>query len=319
MIRSWEQQMSSPAIEFSEVTKIYRKRLRGVQVSALTNASFRVLPGEVCAFLGPNGAGKTTTIGLLMGFFFSDTGEIRVLGYKPGDVRAKAQIGFLPENFAFYKYLTAERLLQFHLRLAGGRTEEARTVIPELLSKVKLTGFEKLKIGKYSRGMVQRLGVAQALLREPRLLVLDEPTSGLDPAGRKDVRDLISTLRDAGKTVFLSSHLLSEVEQVCDRVIIINKGRVIQSGRMEELLGVADRVEIQATGLLPEIAQRIIENGGTVTIRDQGVTIIISVAQKREVAESIWASGYDLVSLSPLRNSLEDLYLKTVGTEGGVA
>ena len=311
--------MTPPAIEFSGVTKVYRKRFRGVEVAALTNASFSVSPGEVCAFLGPNGAGKTTSIGLLMGFFFSDFGDIRVLGYEPGDVRAKAQIGFLPENFAFYKYLTAENLLRFHHQLAGGRKEEAGAVISQLLSKVRLTGFERLKIGKYSRGMVQRLGVAQALLRDPQLLVLDEPTSGLDPTGRKDVRDLISTLRDAGKTVFLSSHLLSEVEQVCDRVIFINKGRVIQSGRMEELLGVADKVEICLTGLPPEMEQRIVESGGAVTRNEHDLIVIVSVAQKREVAESVWAAGYDVVSLSPLRNSLEDLYMKTVGTEGGVA
>ncbi len=311
--------MATPAIEFREVTKVYRKRLRGVEVPALTNASFSVSPGEVCAFLGPNGAGKTTSINLLMGFFYADFGEIRVLGYEPGDVRGKAQIGFLPENFAFYKYFTAKRLLRFHHALAGGHKAEATTVIPELLTKVKLTEFEELKIGKYSRGMVQRLGVAQALLLDPQLLVLDEPTSGLDPAGRKDVRELLAALRDAGKTVFLSSHLLSEVEQVCDRVIIISKGRVIQSGRMEELLGVADRVEIRVSGLPAELEPRIVENGGTIARHEHGVTLVVNVAQKREVAEAVWAAGLDVEMMMPLRSSLEDLYMKTVGTEGGVA
>jgi len=214
-----------PAIEFQQVTKVYRKRLRGVEVPALTNATFEVMPGEVCAFLGPNGAGKTTSINLLMGFFYADYGEIRVLGYEPGDVRAKQQIGFLPENFAFYKYLNAERLLRFHSALAGRRPHASAERNTELLRAVKLTGYEQLKIGKYSRGMVQRLGVAQALLADPQLLVLDEPTSGLDPTGRKDVRDLLSSLRNQGKTVFLSSHLLSEVELICDRVIIISRGR----------------------------------------------------------------------------------------------
>ncbi|HXR33057.1 MAG TPA: ABC transporter ATP-binding protein [Verrucomicrobiae bacterium] len=311
--------MTTPAIEFRQVTKVYRKRLRGVEIPALTNATFSVLPGEVCAFLGPNGAGKTTSINLLMGFFYADFGEIRVLGYEPGDVRAKAHIGFLPENFAFYKYLTAKRLLRFHHALSGGRKEEAATLIPELLARVKLTGYEELKIGKYSRGMVQRLGVAQALLHDPQLLVLDEPTSGLDPTGRKDVRDLMSALRDAGKTVFLSSHLLSEVEQVCDRVIIISKGRVIQSGRMDDLLGVADRVEIRVTSLPEELEQRVVATGGTIARNEHGITLVVGVAQKREVAEAVWASGHDVVHILPLRSSLEDLYMKTVGTEGGVA
>jgi ABC-2 type transport system ATP-binding protein len=311
--------MTTAAIEFHEVTKIYRKRLRGVEVAALTNASFSVFPGEVCAFLGPNGAGKTTSISMLMGFFFADSGEISVMGDPPGDVRAKSEIGFLPENFAFYKYLNARRLLRFHYALSGRAKENEDRVISELLSKVKLTEFEKLKIGKYSRGMVQRLGVAQALLHDPQLLVLDEPTSGLDPTGRKDVRDLISSLRAAGKTVFLSSHLLSEVEQVCDRVIIISKGRVVQSGRMEELLGAADRVEILASGMPEELAGRIVEWGGVITKHELGATIIVPVEKKRELAELLWQSGQDVIHILPLRSSLEDLYMRTVGSEGGHA
>ena len=133
--------MTALAIEFREVTKVYRKRLRGVEVPALTNATFEVLPGEVCAFLGPNGAGKTTSINLLMGFFYADYGEIRVMGYEPGDVRAKGQIGFLPENFAFYRYLNAERLLRFHGALAGKQSAATASLVPELIAKVKLTGY----------------------------------------------------------------------------------------------------------------------------------------------------------------------------------
>ena len=311
--------MTTPAIEFRQVTKIYRKRLRGVEVAALTDATFSVLPGEVCAFLGPNGAGKTTSISMLMGFFFADSGDIRVLGYPPGDVRAKSDIGFLPENFAFYKYLTARRLLRFHYALTGRIQENVEWLISEQLAKVKLSEFEKLKIGKYSRGMMQRLGVAQALLHDPKLLVLDEPTSGLDPTGRKDVRDLISALRAAGKTVFLSSHLLSEVEQVCDRVIIISKGRVVQSGRMEELLGAADRVEILASALTDELAARVAEWGGVTTRHDHGVTVVVPVHRKRELAESLWQSGQDVIHILPLRGSLEDLYMRTVGNEGGTS
>ena len=312
--------MTTPAIEFQQVTKVYRKRLRGVEVPALTNATFEVLPGEVCAFLGPNGAGKTTSINLLMGFFYADYGAIRVMGYEPGDVRAKGQIGFLPENFAFYKYLNAERLLRFHGALAGKPAAATASLVPELIAKVKLTGYEKLKIGRYSRGMVQRLGVAQALLADPQLLVLDEPTSGLDPTGRKDVRDLLASLRSQGKTVFLSSHLLSEVEQIADRVIIISRGRVVKTGRMHELLNVVDRVEMLASGITPELQQRVTDAGGTIAPRDEGVVVVtVSVALKREVAEALWAAGFDVIHMMPLRESLEELYMKTVGTESGVA
>jgi ABC-2 type transport system ATP-binding protein len=311
--------MAAAAIEFREVTKVYRKRLRGVEVPALTNASFDVLPGEVCAFLGPNGAGKTTSINLLMGFFYADYGEMRVLGREPGDIRAKQQIGFLPENFAFYKYLNAERLLRFHSALAGRKTQGTSELIRELIHKVKLTGYEKLKIGKYSRGMVQRIGLAQALLADPQLLILDEPTSGLDPTGRKDVRDLLATLRGEGKTVFLSSHLLSEVELICDRVIIISKGRVVKTGRIHELLQAIDRVEMLATGISPELEQRIRDAGGTVAAGEHGVVVTVNVAHKREFAEALWAAGFDVLQLTPVRESLEQLYLKTVGTESGVA
>jgi ABC-2 type transport system ATP-binding protein len=307
------------AIEFQQVTKVYRRKFRSVEVPALTNASFAVERGEVCAFLGPNGAGKTTSISLLMGFFYADFGEIRVLGYAPGDVRAKAHIGFLPENFAFYKFLNGERLLRFHDALGGGDKATAKARVNELLAKVKLTDYRKLKIGKYSRGMVQRVGLAQALLRDPQLLVLDEPTSGLDPSGRKDVRDIISTLKGEGRTIFLSSHLLSEVEQVCDRVIIMSKGRVAQTGRMTDLLRDSGRVEILVTALPEELARRVAEWGGSVTPKEHGVAVIVGLEHKREVAEGVWASGKDVVHIAPLRASLEEFYMKTVGDESGAA
>jgi ABC-2 type transport system ATP-binding protein len=307
------------AIEFNGVTKVYRRRLRGIEVPALTNASFRVEPGEVCAFLGPNGAGKTTSISLLMGFFYADSGEIRVLGHAPGDVRAKAQIGFLPENFAFYKYLTAERLLRLHYKLAGGSAATSGPIIHDLLAKVKLSEYRNLKIGKYSRGMVQRVGLAQALLKEPQLLVLDEPTSGLDPAGRKDVRELMAELKAQGKTIFLSSHLLSEVEQVCDRVIIISRGRVVRSGRVDELLGQSGRVELQVTGLPEGLGERVIELGGVIAATEHGATVTVGLEYKRAVAETVWAAGFDVMQIVPSRFSLEELYLKTVGDESGVA
>jgi ABC-2 type transport system ATP-binding protein len=311
--------MADPAIEFREVTKVYRRRLGGQEICALTNVSFEVLPGEVCAFLGPNGAGKTTSISVLMGFLYADSGEIRVLGYEPGDVRAKQQIGFVPENFAFYKYLKAEKLLRFHFALAGKDATEAQTRIPELLSTVKLHGYEGLKIAKYSRGMVQRLGIAQALAGDPQLLIMDEPTSGLDPAGRKEVRDLMSSLKAAGKTIFLSSHILSEVEQICDRAIIIDRGRLVRAGTMDELLGTGDRVEILADSLPVEMEAAILEWGAAIERGAHGVRITISKTRKRELAEALWAAGSDVISIAPVRSSLEEFFLKMVGGGEGAA
>ena len=308
----------TPAVSFQGVTKVYRRRLAGQEVPALTEVSFEVGAGEVCAFLGPNGAGKTTSINLLMGFHYPDWGEIGVLGYKPGDVRAKQRIGFVPENFAFYKHLNAEKLLHFHLALSGVAGANGSALIRDLIAKVHLTGYEKLKIGKYSRGMVQRLGIAQALLGDPQLLIMDEPTSGLDPAGRMEVKSLIHHLKSSGKTIFLSSHILSEVEQVCDRAIIINRGRLVRSGSLQELLGSGEQVEIITDRLPPELEPVLVEWAASVQRLPNSVRIVVSAAHKREVVEKLWTFGSDVLSMISLRSSLEDLYMQLVGSQNPV-
>jgi len=305
--------MSAAAIEFNQVHKVFHRRFSQEYVAALTGVSFEVAAGEVCAFLGPNGAGKTTSIGILMGFQFPDSGEVRVLGFEPGDVRAKRQIGFLPENFAFYKYMTGPKLLRLHMQLSGIRPDNAESLIGDLIAKVRLNGYENLKIGKYSRGMVQRLGIAQALLASPQLLVLDEPTSGLDPAGRHEVLDLIAALRDEGKTVFLSSHILPEVEHICDRVVIIDRGRLLRVGALREMLNTGEQVEIVADRVPEEMAAALAERGAACTPAEGGVRIVAAPAHKREIAEMLWAAGCDVVSVNPLKSSLEELFLKTVG------
>jgi len=309
----------SPAAEFRNVTKVYRRRFLGQEVAALTDVSFEVQAGEVCAFLGPNGAGKTTSISILMGFLYPDAGEVRVLGYEPGDVRAKSQIGFLPENFAFYKYLNAEKLLRFHCALAGRDNGNSGELILELLRKVRLEEYKTLKIGKYSRGMVQRLGIAQALIGDPKLLILDEPTSGLDPAGRKEVRDLIVSLRAAGNTIFLSSHILSEIEQVCDRAIIVDRGKLVRAGTMEELLTPSGRVEILVNQLSPEMESEVMAWSGAVERGAHGVKLTVDITRKREAIEKLWAANCDVISLTPIRGSLEELFLNLVGGDGGGA
>ena len=321
--------MTLPALEFLDVTKTYhrgtyRRWLGGQEVAALSQVSFGVAEGEVCAFLGPNGAGKTTSISILMGFLYADRGRIRVLGFAPGDVRAKKRIGFVPENFAFYKHLDAEKLLRFHARLAGIADGNAARLIPDLIAKVGLSSYGRLKIGRYSRGMVQRLGIAQSLLGDPELLILDEPTSGLDPSGRKEVRDVILSLKAAGKTIFLSSHLLSEVEQVCDQAVIIDRGRVLRAGSMQALLETGDQVEIVATTLPEEFEAVLREWGATVkrvlapnvsghSVGVSSVSIVASGARKREIVERLWLAGSDVLRMNPVKGSLEDLYMNLVG------
>jgi ABC-2 type transport system ATP-binding protein len=305
--------VAPPAIEFHGVTKVYQRRFGNERVAALSDVSFEVSSGEVCAFLGPNGAGKTTSISILMGFLFADSGDVRVRGFAPGDVRAKQQIGFLPENFAFYKYMTAPELLRLHINLAGMQTDRLEELIAGLLVKVKLYGYEGLKIGKYSRGMVQRLGIAQALIGNPELLILDEPTSGLDPAGREEVLDLLKTLKQEGKTVFLSSHILPEVEQICDRVVIIDRGRLVRAARLAELLEASSRVAIVVNSLPEEIEKAAIERGAEIERRQSTVRLVIDLARKREIAEELWNAGCDIVSMNPVKSTLQELFLKLVG------
>lgn len=301
------------AIEFAGVTKVYQRVFSEERVEALRDISFTVAPGEACGFLGPNGAGKTTSIGILMGFLFPNSGEVRVLDYEPGDVRAKARIGFLPENFAFYRFLTGPKLLALHLALSGRSVPDPFGLIEGLLAQVKLSGYESLRIARYSRGMVQRLGIAQALIGDPQLLVFDEPTSGLDPAGRKDVIDLLHSLKQAGKTVFLSSHILPEVEQICDRVVIIDRGRLIRAGRLEEILRAGGRVEI-VVDQLPEDAERAaLERGAEVDRAAHGIRLLVDAARKRDVIEALWIAGCDVVRMNPVKDSLEDVFLNLVG------
>jgi ABC-2 type transport system ATP-binding protein len=297
----------TPAIEFRNVTKVYKRLFSEERVQALTEVSFEVAPGEVCAFLGPNGAGKTTSIGILMGFHFANSGEVRVLGREPGDVRAKARIGFLPENFAFYRFLTGPKLLRLHLALSGRQVPDAEGLVDDLLAQVKLQGYESLRISRYSRGMVQRLGIAQALIGDPELLIFDEPTSGLDPAGRKEVLDLLIELKNAGKTVLLSSHILPEVEQICDRVVIVDRGRLVRTGRLQEMLRVDDQVAIVVDalpgGFEAAVAAEPVPNG---------VRLLVAAERKREMIEQLWKAGADVVSVNPVKGSLEQVFLKEV-------
>jgi ABC-2 type transport system ATP-binding protein len=296
-------------IEFKGVTKAYRK------LTALSDVSFEMPEGQVCAFLGPNGAGKTTSISMLMGFFFPTAGEIRVFGRPPGDLLAKEQIGFLPENFAFHKFLTAPKLLRFHMQLAGRSPANSANLIADLIHRVKLNGYENLKIGRYSRGMVQRIGIAQALLCDPKLIVLDEPTSGLDPAGRREVLQLLMQLKAEGKSIFLSSHILPEVEQIADHVIIINRGKMVRSGSLNDLLSAGGQVEILADRVPEELRQNlnltIVERG------QEGVRVRIDLARKREAVEALWAAGCDVIAMTPQRSTLEELFLKEVDRPGG--
>lgn len=226
----------SSIVEAQALSKIYRGPFRGEGVQALDSLDLNIRKGEIIGLLGPNGAGKTTTINLLLGFLFPSSGSIRVLGANPRDIHVKSRIGFLPEESYFYRFLTGDELLHYFGRLFGIPKKERAKRIDELLDRVAMKWARHRKLGKYSKGMLRRIGLAQALINDPEFVILDEPTSGLDPLGSRVVKDLILELKRSGKTVLLSSHLLADLEEICDRVVILYGGKKIREGRVQDLL-----------------------------------------------------------------------------------
>ncbi|MCX2726705.1 ABC transporter ATP-binding protein [Thermomicrobium sp. 4228-Ro] len=302
------------AIETRGLRKVYGDRV------ALEDLTITVGYGEVFGFLGPNGAGKTTAVKMLVGLIRPTAGDGRVLGYPLGDHRARRQIGYLPELFRFHDWLTGEELLDLHGQLYGLSRAERRRRIPEVLELVGLTEAARRRVRTYSKGMQQRIGIAQALLAAPRLVILDEPTSALDPLGRRDVRDLIRRLRAEGVTVFLNSHLLSEVEAVCDRVAFVNHGRVIAIGPLEELLRGELVVEFRL-GALPDGALASLERIVQVEDVRSGERPVLVARAPDEAAiaravDLLVAAGVPVFGVIPERRSLEDLFVRLIEDRG---
>jgi ABC-2 type transport system ATP-binding protein len=306
-------------IELDNLSVSYYAGLVRRETRAVSQVSFQVEAGEVFGFLGPNGAGKTSTIHTLMGFIFPSGGAARLLGFPAAHWRARLRVGFLPENFAFHRYLTAEKLLRFHRRLAALPANGSEGVVQDLLQRVKLEAQREVRIGRFSRGMAQRIGLAQALLNDPDLLLLDEPTSGLDPLGRREVRELILALKAQGKTVFVSSHLLPEIEVISDRVAVIDQGRLKYAGRVQDLAAAGELIEVAISGIngdapaAEELKAWIAAEGGRIVADGGAAKVTIDSRHKRALLERVWTSGGDVVSLNPVRGSLEDLFVKLVG------
>jgi len=322
-------------IETSDLRKTYGET---VAVDGLTLSVGR---GEVFGFLGPNGAGKTTTVKMLLGLIYPTGGTARVLDQRPGDPHVMGRIGFLPEHFRFPPWLTAAGFLDLHGRLYGMPAGRRRTRISELLGRVGLANRAHSRLGEFSKGMTQRIGLAQALLNEPDLVFLDEPTSGLDPVGRAEVRDLIRELRDAGVTVFLNSHFLSEVEVTCDRMAIVKRGRVVRSGTLDQLTGGAVEVRVRAGGLTPDLVAglarwgRVISDAstglstgfgsqmlrsGSAQVSDCQDVVRFTLAVESEavlpaVADWLVQGGARLYALAPQRPSLDELFMRIIAEE----
>ncbi len=285
---------------------------------AVADLTLEVQTGEVFGFLGPNGAGKTTSVKMLLGLTSPTAGTARLLERPLGDRRVRAKIGFLPEHFRFHEWLTAAEFLDFHGRLYGMSTSQRRQVIPDLLHLVGLADRAHTKLKAFSKGMLQRIGLAQALLNDPKLVILDEPTSGLDPIGRRLVRDIINGLRDEGTAVFLNSHLLSEVEKTCDRVAFINQGKILRIMSLDELEQGNIQVRIRVGQPTPTLLENLKQFGQQVTQEKGNGRIhlyIQSEEQLPHLATWIIQQGYTLYELTPHHLSLEEHFLQIVGTE----
>jgi ABC-2 type transport system ATP-binding protein len=306
----------TPAVEIDNLTKDYEVGfLRKRRVRALDGLSLTVGRGEIFGFLGANGAGKTTTLKLLMRLIYPTAGAARILGRDISDTSMHAGVGYLPEQPYFYDYLTARELLEYCAELFGYARAERRERAAEMLARVRLEekSWDK-QLRKFSKGMLQRVGLAQALVNDPSVVFLDEPMSGLDPVGRREVRDLIANLRARGTTVFLCSHILSDIEVLCDRAAILRRGRLAHIGRLEELreAGGARAMELVVAGADAPTLEAALEGlkGARVTATPGGARVEVeSEAQVDEALRALRAEGARLVSVHTVGNALEELFV----------
>jgi ABC-2 type transport system ATP-binding protein len=302
-------------LEVNGLRKVFHIGFFRKRVEAVNGASFHVKRGEIFGLLGPNGAGKTTTIKAILRLIFPTAGEIRIFGRSAGDREAAKRVGYMPENPYIYQYLKPLEFLDLCGRLVAIPKNERRARSEELIDKVGLRHAIDRPIGKFSKGMMQRIGLAQALLHDPELLVLDEPMSGLDPIGRKEVRDLLLEQRERGKTLLFTSHILSDVELLCDRVVIMQRGEITSEGQVDDLLESAGRrVEIRLSGASQTLKDSL-RTRGTI-LDDGGGRLTLRVEGQKSVEEIIRisnAAGARLDAMIPERQTLESLFLQDAG------
>ena len=303
------------AVKTEGLTKNYRLLMHKEPVNAVSDLNIEVQEGEIFGFLGPNGAGKTTTIKMLLGLTYPTSGQAWILGKPAGDIEVKREISYLPESPYFYDYMSGTELLGFYAALFGIKGDERTEKIERLLKLVGIYNDRFKPLTQFSKGMLQRIGIAQALINDPKLLFFDEPTSGLDPIAHSEIRDLILRLRDEGRTVFLSSHQLSDVEMVCDRVAILNRGKLLKTGKLDEML-FGGSVEIKATRLDAPVVEKIKALAKSVEVDDGVVTI--SQEEGEGVCKAIdviRAAGGEILSIIPQKRTLEGLFMEIIREE----
>ena len=305
--------MASPAIRANGLTKVYRSRFGRVSLRALDGVSLSVERGEIFGLLGPNGAGKTTAVKILLGLTHPTEGDAALLGLPVGDPESRRRAGYLPEGHRFPGYLTARATLSVFGRMSGMDRAARRRRIPELLERVRLLDWADIRVKKFSKGMVQRLGLAAALVHDPEVLLLDEPTDGVDPVGRREIRDLLREEAERGRAILLNSHLLSEIEQTCDRVAILRRGRVVREGTIEELTRRAERYRMSVEPFDESLLASFRETGaGVERVNGHLVLSVRDLAHVNVLVDRLRAAGGALRELTPDRSSLEDVFVDLV-------
>ena len=301
------------AIEIKNLTKKYRTGFFLRQTTAVENLNLSINEKEITGFLGPNGAGKTTTIKSVLGIIRPTSGTIRVFGEDPGYVSVKSRIGFLPEGPYFYDYLTGYEFLKFYGKLFGIENRTLKKRIESLINEVGLSKSENKPLKKYSKGMLQRIGIAQALINDPDLIILDEPMSGIDPIGRRDIREIILNLKEQGKTVFFSSHILSDVEMICDQIAIINRGHLVEVKKINELRKAGESMyEISVIAGNIDIFQSLINEDNFLKERGNLLIFESNEEKKQELLKKIIGAGGEIVSISPVHKSLEEIFFEKI-------
>jgi ABC-2 type transport system ATP-binding protein len=302
-----------------QVVKDFRPGFGLRRKRVLHGVTFQVEEGEIFGFVGPNGAGKTTTLKILMGLIRPTEGKASILERDVGESEFRNQIGFLPENPYFYPFLTAREILTFYARLCAVPSNRCADRVEELLGVVNLSHAADARLQTFSKGMLQRVGVAQALVHDPEIVFMDEPMSGLDPIGRKEIRDVILSLRAAGKTVFMTTHILTDVEMICDRVAIIVKGAIRHQGRIEDFLADGTASTEIVLAQMPAESATQMEEDYSVEMRGIGERVELTVSAKDvgAVLGAALGAGAQVISVTPNRHSLEEVFLNAVREEEG--
>jgi len=304
--------MEQPVITMKNIRKSYGSGLGRTPKVAVADLSLELEKGDILGLLGPNGAGKTTTIKVLLGIVFPEGGEGSLLGKPLGDRSAHRRLGFLPEQPYFYGFLNAEKGLELYGKFFGLDGETIRRRTADLLELVGLQADSHLTLDKYSKGMLQRFGIAQALLNDPELVIMDEPSSGLDPVGQKEVQDVLLQLKSEGRTIFLSSHQLSEVESICDSVSIVNLGKAVKEGRLADLLSFEGLTRITLKGEDPSVLNALQPIARNVEQHDGNTILDVESEQIYRALETARGLGMELISAVPYKRSLEELFLETI-------